>query len=684
MHFVYPAFLFALAALAIPVIVHLFNFRRYQKVLFSNVQFLKEVQEQRSSRRNLRERIVLVCRLGALAFLVLAFARPYIPDQNTISAGQQRVVSIFVDNSYSMRTLNAEGSLLDEAKRRAKEIASAYSINDRFQLLTQDLEGGHQRLLDRNEFNDAVDAVKVSTQSHTLQQIITRQQGALQQRDSGLVSTYIISDLQKNATGTKPLKVTPGVRLDLVQVIPNSVPNVAVDSVWLISAVHRPGETEKLAVKLHNYSSEDAQRIPLKLVINGQQKALGSFNVKAGVTLTDTLTFSGLQAGWQQGEVQLQDAPVTYDDQFYFTFHVKEISPVLLINRGEVDRYLQAAYEADPFFKPVNATDGNVNYAGLGGYLLVVLSNVKSVSAGLAQQLRAYVAKGGTLSVFPPADADLASYQALLRPAGAAYPEKLITEDVRVSALNVNDPVFRTVFEDVPHNPDLPLVHQYFRLSGGSTVRANNLMELPGRLTFWGRYPSGAGSIYVSAVALNERMSNLPRHALLLPILYRMALLSGHDQPLAYTIGSNVSIEVPPVQVNEKQLLKLIKGDVALIPEVRQQDGNMLLYIADQVQQPGNYQLKKQDSLVAMLAFNSSRAESDLTYMNKADLKQLLPGNGSVIQAGKAPLQDVIADTNFGLQLWKLCIILALIFIAAEILLLRFFKTDKQQAAASW
>src|ERR1700704_5446958 len=191
MHFLYPAFLFALVSLAIPVIIHLFNFRRYQKVYFSNVQFLKEIQEQQSSRKNLKERLILAARMLALTFLILAFAKPYIPGQNASNAGKQQAVSIFVDNSYSMETLNKEGSLLDEAKRRAKEIASAYNLNDRFQLLTQDFEGKHQRLVSRDEFNDAVDEVKISPQSRSLQQIISRQQSLLDTHNDGIRSVYI-------------------------------------------------------------------------------------------------------------------------------------------------------------------------------------------------------------------------------------------------------------------------------------------------------------------------------------------------------------------------------------------------------------------------------------------------------------------------------------------------------------
>src|ERR1700712_979901 len=196
MHFLYPAFLFALISLVIPVLIHLFNFRRYQKVYFSNVQFLKEIREQQSSRRNLKERLILAARLLALAFLILAFARPYIPSPHAANAGKQQAISVFVDNSYSMQTLNREGSLLDEAKRRAKEIASAYNINDRFQLLTQDFEGKHQRLLSRDEFNDAVDAVKISPQSRSLQQVIGRQESLLVMQPGAVKSIYIISDFQ--------------------------------------------------------------------------------------------------------------------------------------------------------------------------------------------------------------------------------------------------------------------------------------------------------------------------------------------------------------------------------------------------------------------------------------------------------------------------------------------------------
>jgi hypothetical protein len=675
MHFLYPAFLFTVLTLAIPVLIHLFNFRRYKKVYFSNVQFLKEVQEQQASRRNLKERLILASRLLALLFLVLAFARPFIPGKEGANVGKQQVVSIFVDNSYSMQTLNREGSLLDEAKQKAKQIAASYSINDRFQLLTQDFEGKHQRLLNRGEFNDAVDRVKISAQSRELNQIIARQQSLLNMQANSPKQSYILSDFQKNIQGRSPL-ADAGFPVNLVQLKANPLPNVAVDSVWMLNATHRPGESEKIVVRLRNYADKAAEKTPLKLIINGMQKAIGSFTVNARSAQTDTLSFSGLQGGWQRAEIQLQDNPVTFDNKFYFTFNVNKQLPVLLINDGTANKYLSAVFAVDAFFAPKQVPAGNVDYASLSTYPIIILSDIKAVSAGLAQALKTYVSKGGTLVVFPSADADPNSYKAFLQPIGAAYPQNLVTEATKVSAINLQSPVFKSIFEVSPQNPDLPLVKKYYALTSGSR-QGEYLMRMQAGQPLWQGSTLGKGKVYVAAVALDEDFSNLPVHALFVPVMFRIALLSGHDQSLFYTAGNNEPIETVPLQSTEKQLVKLVKGNETIIPDVKQQEGSTILYLPAQLSETGIYDLKKQDSTAAVLAFNDNRGESDLSYLSPNDLEKLFPKNATLLNGDKLNADSIAGSANSGLQLWKLCIILAMIFLAAETLLIRYYKTNK-------
>ena len=263
----------------------------------------------------------------------------------------------------------------------------------------------------------------------------------------------------------------------------------------------------------------------------------------------------------------------------------------------------------------------------------------------------------------------------------AAYPEKLLTEATKVSGINLQNQVFKNIFESFPQNPDLPVVKKYYTLNSSSNNRAENLMTLPNRQPFWAGYTSGKGRVYVSSVALNEDFSNLPRHALFVPVMFRIALLSGHDLPLFYTMGRNETIETAQVQTSGKQLLKLTKAGQSIIPDTKQQEGSTQLFVADQLHETGIYDLRKQDSTVAVLAFNDNRSESDLSYLSLAELGKLVPQAASVLQSGKGSLKGDVTETNFGLQLWKLCIILTLIFLGAEILLIRYFNTDQQRVS---
>ena len=121
MQFLFPGFLWALLALAVPVILHLFYFRRYKKIYFSNVRFLREVKEETSARNKLRNLLILLARCLALAFIVLAFAQPFIPVSSDTAQGE-KAVSVYLDNSFSMQAFGDDLPLPDRARQRAREV----------------------------------------------------------------------------------------------------------------------------------------------------------------------------------------------------------------------------------------------------------------------------------------------------------------------------------------------------------------------------------------------------------------------------------------------------------------------------------------------------------------------------------------------------------------------------------
>ena len=680
MLFLYPVFLFALLLIVIPILIHLFNFRRYIKFKFSNVQFLKEVQEQQSSKKNLKERLILLTRILAFTFLVLAFAKPYLPSSSNTSAsnGKQKLVSVFIDNSFSMQNLNQEGTLLEEAKQRGKEIAKAYNINDRFQLLTQDFEGKHQRLLNRDEFMEAIDTVKISPQSRTLTQIINRQKSLLNMQKDVPHIVYIISDFQKNINPKKNLNIDTTIKLNLIQLKANPVPNLAIDTIALLGEVHQPGNTEKLLIKLHNYSDQKVIKTPLKLIINGVQKALGSFNLAPREVQNDTLIFSGLVTGWQNCTLTIQDNPITFDNQFYFSFEVEKKMNILLINGGKANPYLKSTFATDSFFETTTINDGNVDYATLNSYPVIFISDLNAISNGLSQQLKNYVNKGGSLVVFPSTNIDFLNYQSFLQDLNISYPDKLILDSTKVASLNLQNKVFKNIFDEYPKNPDLPTIKKYYQLITNTKNTGESLMKLPSKQSLISEFHVKRGKIYLSAVALDDSFSNFQKHGLFLPIILRIALLSFHVQPLFYTIGNIETIKTPPINLSSNQFLKIYKDNKYSIPATKQLNGNTELYFADQIQTPGIYQLKKQDSILSELAFNNNRSESDLSYYTSTDLIYIMPSKTNILQVSNTPLNDKIRETNFDIQLWKLCIILALFFLAIETLLVKYFNMKFQ------
>lgn len=686
MNFIFPGFLFALLAVAIPIIIHLFNLRKFKKVYFSNVQFLKALQQQTSSSQRLKERLILAARVLAIIFLVLAFAKPFIPAKNQPSAVfQNHVISIYIDNSYSMGTVNKEGTLLDEAKRRAKEIASAYSSADKFQILTNDFEGKYQRLLSKDAFERAVDEVKISSNTKNLKQIVDRQRDVFSSEPNSRNTIYLISDFQKNILGRDQIQEDKSIDIRLVRLKASSMPNVSIDSVWFSSPIHKPGHVEKLFVKLRNNSDQKVQNVSIKLKINEQQKALGNLSIEAHDSKVDTLSFGGLAAGWQQGQISIVDYFITFDDQLYFSFKVQDQLPLLAINGKDENQYINAVYKSDRFFVLENTNSGNINYARLGAYPMIILNEVSDISDGLNDQLKRYVQQGGTLLLFPSLDGNLNSLNKLLQNLGADLAGQIITEETKVAAINLQHPLFKEVFEHIPQKLDLPLAKKYVQFNIQSKTTKQSLLALPGNKDFFDEYSLVKGRVFISAVPLKDDAGNFARHSVFVPIMYQMALSSMQDQRLFYTLGQDQSLEIPKLSIKQNQTLLLRKGTFEAIPDVRQSDNTSRLFVADQIKDAGNYQLMKVDSLIAVLAFNYNRSESDLTYADDSTLEGKFEGQKiNLFNASPGSIQNEIKATNQGLQLWKLCLVLAMLFLAVEIILIRFYKiTSKSKSSVS-
>lgn len=673
MKFAHPEFLYALFALAIPVLIHFFNFRRFKTVYFTNVRFLRELQEQTKRQSQLKHYLVLLSRLFTVAFLVFAFAGPYRADEAQ-SSGTQSFVSLYIDNSFSMDGQSSEGRLLDVAKQRAVEVVESYGSTDRFQILTNDFEGRHQRWITQEAAVNELEQIELSPQVRPLEQVYRRQADMRSEMDrDGVFEPIWFSDFQRNGNEFSAWQPDSSFPVRWVRFEPEIEQNLYIDSVSFDRPLRQPDQNEVLRVWVRFAGAEARTDIPLRLLLNGQQKALSTFSVEPGERKEVVLSYLNGGPGFYRGEVQLEDYPITFDDRFFFQYEVREQVSVLELHED--------VYSASPLtllfqrseFRYDRVSVQAVDYARLGRYDLVVLNNPKNLSTGLAGELNRFMEAGGTVALFA---GPISSGLELLGDLGLGAALK---DSVKLNKIEYRHPLFADVFEAQPERMDFPQVFEY--RPAVIAPQAQILMEMENGLPYLYRLPKENGQLFVFVTDLQNASGNFPRHALFPPTLYNLAYLSVPEPAPYYSLGREELVELKGVadaSESGDDPFRLEGEALSAIPAQRIQRGTLLLETAESVEDAGWYQLNRQVSTYAFLAFNYDRRESDPAVWTSEELENATldwPENARQQYVGeRSQLAGMLQKDSLGRSFWKLCILLTLLFVLIEVLLLKFWK----------
>ncbi len=677
MSFLHPAFLWALTALAIPVLIHLFQLRRFKRIEFSNVRHLAEVSQQTRARKKVRHWLVLLARMLALACLVLAFAQPYIPTTTTNAGSGQRAISLFIDDSFSMDGQNAGGRLLDQGRRAAQETVMAHGAGDRFQVITGRFEGRQQLLLGRDEALEAAAQVDVGPFSRRLSHVLARQREALATNEAPVKRAFIFTDLQKTITDVEEWTNDSLVPTVIVPIPSGRLDNLSIDSVWFESPVRRTGQQELLHVRVRNHGEQELVNVPLRLNINGRQRALATFGVEGGGVVDTTLRFVTEQPGDHWGEVAVNDHPVVFDDRMYIAYRVIERLRVLLVSGGDAttDRHLASVFSGDSIHIFEQQGYRALDLSSLERQDLVILNGLPELPTGLQRALSDLVEGGGSIAIFPPSGGDPSRYAEFFGQFSVAAPTRMDTTRMRVERIDLEQPFYRDIFQTMPHNVDLPVVRERWslRTPPGSDV----LLRTQDGNAYLARVAHGTGSVFISATPLAENAGNLTRHALFATSLLRMAELSRPMGRLYHTIGDEAIIHMEGIEVTGDTPPRLRgPAGVDLVPEMRRIGNSLALVLHDQELPEGPYAVVNGNDTLGLIALDLPRRESDLTAYTPDELEEELLRRGlttfTVLDGGAGDLSIRLSELDQGRKLWKWFILLALLFLAIEVLLLRF------------
>ena len=680
MGFKHPEFLYFLLVALIPVIIHLFNFRRYKKLLFSNIEFLKNITTQTRKQNKLKHLLVLLSRILAIIFLVLAFAGPESKKNKEDAKSGELVNAIYLDNSFSMMSVGENGRLIDEAIDVARELVHQAPRSTQFLLATNNTSRS-QRILSKEAVLSEFDILKVTPSTKKLSSVLKDFNNVKDERYISNMELFVLSDFQKKDFDISSFPGDTVSSYYFVPFAPIQKRNIFIDSCWMSSPVLLPGKKVELSIRVRNSSEVDFEKIPLKLTINKKQKAVAAVDVSANDFTIISVSITPEKSGWQAGRVEIEDYPVTFDDAYYFAFRVSNRIKVLEVYSTSESLVLQQFYNSDSIFEFDYTNFRQLNYNRLGDYNLIVLNAIPAYSSGFVNQVAGYVNNGGTVLYIPTVDSDFGDDNQMLAALNAGRIARMDTSRTRVVGIKPDHELFRDIITNIPENADLPEVFSHINYTYTINSGVESLVTLLDGHDFLLTKKLGNGRIYQLCMPISDQFSNFSTQALFVPIMYGIATQRDILEELAHTIGSNKSVraDIGGGAISETPFtLKSEDTEYSFIPMQKSVSGKLILEIKDGITQSGIYELVLNDSVYAVFGFNYSRQESIMEFYQPDELNDNLETSGlrffEVLENTKDGYTEVINSLQKESELWKLFIIFALLMLLVEIVILRFWK----------
>jgi hypothetical protein len=665
MLFAFPSFLFALFALAIPILIHLFQLRRYKKIVFSDIRFLKQITEQNQKQRNVKEWIILAARCLALACLVFAFAKPFIPLNNKTISKNNKVVSIFIDNSFSMSQQNKEGQLLEVAKNKARDVVSYYGDNDLFQILTNDFEGKHQRLIEKKDFLLYLDEIKLSNQTKQFDQIIARQKQAFESDANSNKIVYLISDLQQNQFQNLA-NIDSNLQVNFIQIKPNVSNNLSIDSAWIEQPLILPNTNTFLHVKISNYGNTEITDVPLIFKIDNVQKGIANITCKSYSSAEIQLQFSLNDALFHEAELSLLDNPVVFDDKLFLTLKAYSNQNIIAIN---VNKNIQNVYAIDINYKLQTYNSNAIDYSSFSHASCIVLNEIGDYSSGMQTEIQKYINNGGVALVIPSANpSDLPKTNTFLQQLNAPQLSATNNQVLKVSRINLFDEVFKNVFSKIPEIANWPSLSKSYSMQINSGIKGYNIATLNNDAPFIFKSKYGKGFVYLLSSPLQNEWSNFTEHALFVPFMLRLPLVNKQSGALYFNMDKPTNYSFEKNTTSKVVYLKDKKDEIAF--DVNNNESKSAVNISG-IKQAGTYQVfeKSKTELLATISFNLNRNESNLNILANDSLSN---SQAAIIQTNDLLKHQKEIELNYnGTQLWRWFLLAALAFILVEVLLLK-------------
>ena len=642
MQFKHPEILYFLFLLVIPILVHLFQLRRFKKEYFTNVQFLKELSIQTRKSSTIKKWLLLFTRLLLLSFLILAFAQPFFTAKESKKATNE--MYIILDNSYSMQAKGKKGELL---KRAVQDLLEHIPETQNFSLITNNETYWNT---DIKAIQKDLQDLKYSATAFQLDNLIAKVNARKSAFNKDII---VITDAVGLVTNqTKSFRKEDNVYFIIPEAEQKN--NIAIDSVFIQQTLDNFYE---IGVKLAA-SGDGFKEIPIALYNNNKLTAKTLVNFE---TNTKTVNFTIPKEDFH-GYVSISDKGLAYDNTYYFS--ISKPSKTNVISIGDVDKsnFLARIYTSDEFTY-TNYPIANLDYNLLEKQDAILLNEIKEIPQALQTTLKSFVNKGGNLIVIPSKEGNLSTLNAFLGNFGAIQIKEGTNTEKKVTKINFNHPVFSSVFEKKVDNFQFPSTKTSFVLNTSSPA----ILSYDDQSAFLTSVANPLSSVYVFAAPINKANSNFQNSPLIVPLFYNMAQNTMKTGVNAITIGDNFPFIVDALLAKD-EILTIKNNTESFIPIQQLLNTKVKISFNDNPNEAGNFGIFNNKNLVQNISFNYSRTESNLALANPnavANYKEI-----DDIETVFNTIQTDRTDT----QIWKWFVVLTLLFLVLELLIQKFVK----------
>ena len=689
MTFLNSIFLGALAAVAIPLLIHFLSRRRIKIIDFSSLKFLMVMQKSKLRWLKILEMLLLAIRMMILALLALAFARPAVTSRHAASHAPASVVFL-IDDSPSTEKLTFGGTLFDDMKRGMGSVIDMLNAGDEITLIT--LAGGPSVYGPYGDFGrtrEMINSLQPQPSSPAFREGLQKAAEALAASHNLNREVYIFSDFQQGPwwDGSFAQIMNPDYRYFAIKYAEEDPENVGLTKIEFPPQLLVPGEEFEITGEIRNYGSKPIKSHLVGLSIDGSRRAQVSLDLNRFSGGEAKFAVSSDKPGHHRGYFEIEDDDYSPDNRFYFDFDIpRKITVLGVAETGDDLKVIQRC---------LGMTDnGYIDFTGVdmsgfsrqnpSSYDVIILSDIAALTTPVANSLSDFLSGGGGLFVILGSKSNLNTYADFLQnkaglKAGARQSSSAGEGGeayFNLEKFDLTHPIFKIYSPSNPEAVKIPALKlaAYYPIEGGvplawlSGDRPVMATSLDSRILLLG-------------FGLDRQSSDISLHSFIVPFIIRSVeqLASSQSAQQDYFIsGQSVTINLPrQIGTPSVKLARSSAGtsgrETATFDEtIEVSRGAYGSFVnIPQAGYPGFYTLSAGPDTIAYFSVNHDSTESTGEALNADDLKSILGDDIISLQGETGGITESIMQAKFGIELWKYCLALALLLLIAESIIVK-------------